>query len=146
MSIPFYSIRSIIEEKISAYLSANLTGVTVHKGITDEIRVIPLVIVYAEGTKGAESLGSHPLGNFVTSLKVYVYSSADDETLNTHRERVQSVMNLLSDADTIKALWNPTTDGQLYDIWVNNDEEGMHQRRYGNVIEFAVWSVLPESP
>lgn len=146
MSIPFYSIRSIVEEKISSYLSDNITGVTVHKGITDEVRVLPLIITYAEGAKGVDSLGSHPLGNFVISLKVYVYSSADDETLDTHRERVQTVINLMEEIEAIQALWNPTTDGILYDLWIASDEEGMHQRRYGNVLEFNVWGVVPTAP
>ena len=39
-----------------------------------------------------------------------------------------------------------TDDGQLYDLWIENDEEGMSQRRYGNAIEYTFWGVMPPAP
>jgi hypothetical protein len=146
MSIPFYSARTIVEEKVSAYLTANLTGVAVHKGITPEIKVIPLVTAYAKASKAVDALGSHPFGNYTVTLEIGVYSSADDETLDQHRTRVQSVQNLMSDTSALKALWTLSTDGILYDLWVNQDEEGMHQRKYGNLIEYTVFVMLPPAP
>jgi hypothetical protein len=146
MSIPFYSARTIVEEKVSAYLTANLTGVAVHKGITPETKVIPLVTTYAKASKSADALGSHPFGNYTVTLEIGVYSSADDDTLDQHRTRVQSVQNLMSDTSALKALWTLSTDGILYDLWVTQDEEGMHQRKYGNLIEYTVFVMLPPAP
>jgi len=143
---PFYNFRTILEEKITSYLSANITGVAIHKGITDEIRVIPIIICHAESAKAVDDLGSNTLGNYTVTLKIFVYSSADDETLDTHRARVVEVMGYLRDVEAIKATFNPTSDGQLYDMWVTNDEEGMSQRRYGNALEYLVWGVLPSAP
>lgn len=145
MSVPFYSIRSIIEDKLSTYLAANMTGVSVHKGITDEVRTLPIVIIYAENSQAPSSLGARPNGNYQVSIKAYVYSSADDDTLDTHRNRVQTVKNLLNDRDAVRALWGHN-EGQLYEIWITNDEEGMAQRRYGNAIDFTCFAVLPPSP
>jgi hypothetical protein len=143
---PFYNFRTILEEKITSYLSANITGVAIHKGITDEVRVIPIIICHAESSKAVDDLGSNTLGNYTATLKIFVYSSADDETLDVHRARVVEVMGYLRDVDAIKATFNPTSDGQLYDMWVLSDEEGMSQRRYGNALEYTVWGVLPSAP
>jgi hypothetical protein len=142
----FYDFRSILEEKITSYLSANITGVAIHKGITDEVRVIPIIICHAESSKAVDDLGSNTLGNYTATLKIFVYSSADDETLDVHRARVVRVMGYLRDVEAIQATFNPTSDGQLYDMWVLSDEEGMSQRRYGNALEYVVWGVLPSAP
>jgi hypothetical protein len=142
----FYDFRSILEEKITAYLSANITGVAIHKGITDEVRVIPIIICHAESSKAVDDLGSNTLGNYTATFKIFVYSSADDETFDTHRARVVEVMGYLRDVAAIQATFNPETDGQLYDMWVLSDEEGMSQRRYGNALEYTVWGVLPSAP
>jgi hypothetical protein len=143
---PFYSFRTILEEKITSYLSANMTGVAIHKGITDDVRVIPIIICHAESSKAVDDLGSNTLGNYTATLKIFIYSSADDETLDTHRARVVEVMGYLRDVAAIKATFNPTSDGQLYDMWITSDEEGMSQRRYGNALEYEVWGVLPTQP
>lgn len=143
---PFYNFRTILEEKITAYLSANITGVAIHKGITDEVRVIPIIICHAESSKAVDDLGSNTLGNYTATLKIFIYSSADDETLDTHRARVVEVMGYLRDVEAIQATFNPTSDGHLYDMWILNDEEGMSQRRYGNALEYTVWGVLPSAP
>jgi hypothetical protein len=143
---PFYNLRTIIEEKITSYLSSKISNVVIHKGITDEIRVIPIIICHAESAHAVQDLGSNTLGNYTVTLKIFIYSSADDETLDTHRARVVEVMGNLRDVDAIKATFNPTSDGQLYDMWIINDEEGMSQRRYGNALEYTVWGVLPVAP
>jgi len=143
---PFYSFRTILEEKITDYLSSNMTGVAIHKGITDDVRVIPIIICHAESSKAVEDLGSNTLGNYVATLKIFIYSSADDETLDTHRARVVEVMGHLRNVNAIRAEFDPETDGKLYDMWVTNDEEGMSQRRYGNALEYEVWGVLPSAP
>ena len=143
---PFYSFRTILEEKITSYLSDNMTGVAIHKGITDDVRVIPIIICHAESSKAVDDLGSNTLGNYTATLKIFIYSSADDETLDVHRARVVEVMGYLRDVAAIKATFTPATDGQLYDMWVQSDEEGMSQRRYGNALEYVVWGVLPTQP
>lgn len=146
MPVPFYSARTILEEKVSAYLAANITGVAVHKGITDEEKVIPLITVYAKSSRAVDDLGSNPYGNYTVTLEIGVYSSADDDSLDQHRTRVQAVQNYMSDKDALKALWTLNTDGILYDLWVTQDEEGMHQRKYGNLLEYTVFMMLPPAP
>lgn len=147
MSIPFYSARTMIENKLAPYLVANIPGVTVHKGVTPEVKVLPMITVYGESARPAAALGSHPYGNYEVTISVRVISSADDETLDTHRERVQDVINAMSDIDAIKALWTYSTDGILYDLFITGgDQEGEHQRKYGNLIEFTAFVSAPPAP
>jgi hypothetical protein len=143
---PFFSFRTVLENRVAGYLEPLFPGVAVHKGVTDEIRVIPIIIAHAESSSNIEDLGSQTLGNYKATLKLYIYSSADDETLEAHRARVVEVIGAMRDVPALQALWNPSTDGQLYDLWIENDEEGMSQRRYGNVLEYNVWGVMPPSP
>ena len=142
----FFSFRTVLENKVAAYLVPLFPGVAVHKGVTDDIRVIPIIIAHAESSQSVPDLGSNTLGNYTATLKLYIYSSADDETLEVHRQRVVQVIGAMRDVVALQALWNPTSDGQLYDLWITNDEEGMSQRRYGNVIEYTVWGVMPTAP
>jgi hypothetical protein len=142
----FFSFRTVLENKVAEYLAPLFPGVAVHKGVTDDIRVIPIIIAHAESSQSVPDLGSNTLGNYTATLKLYVYSSADDETLEVHRQRVVEVIGAMRDVMALQALWSPTADGQLYDLWITNDEEGMSQRRYGNVIEYTVWGVMPTAP
>jgi hypothetical protein len=147
MSIPFYSARTMVENKLAPYLTATVPGVTVHKGVTPEIKVLPMVTIYAESASPASALGSRPLGNYEVTISVRVISSADDETLDTHRTRVQEVINALANIDAIKALWTYSTDGILYDLFITGgDQEGEHQRKYGNMIEFTAFVAAPPAP
>ena len=98
----------------------------------------------ADSARPDPALGANPLGNFRVALKVFVYTSADDESLETHRARVDAIHALMADVDALKAYWQPE-DGQLYAAWIVGDDEAMSQRRYGNVIEFNLVVVLPPS-
>lgn len=138
-------IRSIVEDKLSAYLAANITDTTVVKGITDNIRTVQTIVVYAADAAVPSELGALNLGNYHVKLEIFVYSSADDDSLSTHRERVSKVHGLMADITALKALWGPN-DGKLYAAWIESDEEGMHSRNYGNKVVYTLVAVLPPSP
>ena len=138
-------IRSIIEDKFSAYLAANITNTNVVKGITDSLRSMPTIVVYANEASPPRELGATPLGNYHVKLEIFVYSSADDETLQAHRERVSKVHGLMADLAACKALWL-LNEGQMYQMWIEADDEGMHSRNYGNKIVYTVVAVLPPNP
>jgi len=138
-------MRSIIEDKVSAYLATYITDTTVVKGITDSNRTVQTIIVYASEAMPPRELGATPLGNYNVKLDIYVYSSADDDTLEQHRERVSKVHGLMSDLTALKDLWN-VGDGQLYACWIESDEEGMQSRNYGNKITYTLIACLPPAP
>jgi len=135
-------IRSIVEDKISSYLATNVTDATVVKGITDSLRSMPMVVVYAAESSPPRELGASPKGNYHVKLEVYVYSSADDDTLPTHRERVSKVHGYMSDVVALQALWG-IGEGQLYASWIESDDEAMHSRNYGNKVTYTLVAVLP---
>jgi len=138
-------MRSIIEDKVSAYLATNITDTSVVKGITDSLRSLPTVVVYSTNAMAPKELGANPLGNYNVSLDIYVYSSADDDTLASHRERVAKVHGLMADLTALKALWQPE-DGKLYAAWIESDEEGMQSRNFGNKVCYTLIACLPPAP
>jgi hypothetical protein len=135
-------IRSIIEDKFSAYLAANIADTNVVKGITDSLRSMPSIVVYANEASAPRELGASNLGNYHVKLEIFVYSSADDETLQAHRERVSKVHGLMADLAACKALWL-LNEGKMYQMWIESDDEGMHSRNYGNKVVYTVVAVLP---
>lgn len=143
-----YGIRTIAEQSMKAWFEANSTmlpGVQINIGQTGEIRSIPSVILYAETADSHPNFGATPLGNFDLSLKIYVYSSADDapteaEALALHRARVENVQAIMQDLAGLKAAW---TQGKLYHAWFKSDEEGVSDRRYGNVLTYSAAAVFP---
>ena len=66
----FFSFRTVLENKVAAYLTPLFPGVTVNKGVTDEIRVIPMIIAHAESSQSVPDLGSQTLGNYTATLKL----------------------------------------------------------------------------
>ena len=143
-----YGIRTITEQSLKAWFNANaamLPGVQINIGQTGEIRSIPSIILYAESADSHPDLNAQPLGNFELTVKIYVYSSADDastaeEALALHRERVENVQSIMQDSPGLQAAW---TQGTLYGSWLKSDEEGVSDRRYGNVLSYTLVAVYP---
>lgn len=138
-----YGIRSIAEQSVLAAFqahAASLSGVQIHAGQTDEIRSVPIIILHAEGARAHPDLGGTPLGNFEITFKVYVYSSADDSTLAEHRARVEAAQGIFEDVAALKTYW---TQGTLYAAWVVSEDEGVSDRRWGNLMTYNLVAVYP---
>lgn len=141
-----YGIRTIAEESILAAFqahAADLPGVQLHAGQTDEIRSVPIIILHAEAARSHPDLGGTPLGNFEITFKVYVYSSADDSTLAEHRARVEAAQGIMEDLPALKSAW---VQGTLYASWVISEDEGVSDRRWGNLITYNLVAVYPPNP
>ena len=141
-----YGIRTIAEQSVLAAFEAHATdlpGVQLHAGQTDEIRSVPIIILHAESGRAHPDLGGNPSGNFEISFKVYVYSSADDSTLEEHRARVEAAQGIMENVAAIQAGW---TQGFLYAAWVVSEDEGVSDRRWGNVISYNLVCVYPPLP
>lgn len=139
-------IRSIIEDRLTAFLAdQGLTGVTIRKGVTDELRTLPLVIVHAERAAKPTAFTNSSFGNFTVTIKVYVYTSADDETLQTHRDRVAKIKGILVNETALKTFWG-SSNGQVYDMAFDSDNEAMDDRKYGTMLDYTMFCVLPPAP
>lgn len=143
-----YGIRTITEQSLKAWFDANATmlpGVQIAIGQTYDLRTLPAVILYAENADSHPDLNAQPQGNFSLSVKIYIYSSADDaatdaEALASHRARVENVQAIMQDVAGLKAAW---TQGALYHSWLKSDEEAVADRRYGNELNYEMAVVYP---
>lgn len=143
----FYDFRSVLEQKLTDYVQGLLPDENVHKGVTDEVRTIPLIIVSCESERSPDAFGANNFGNYQVVVKIYVYSSADDgeDAFDKHRARVINVMGVLRDEEALKALFTPE-EGRLYAMWYVNGENGISQRRYGNIMEYTAMGCNPPEP
>jgi len=141
-----YGIRTIAEQSLKAWFDLNagmLPGVQIHAGQTPDIRSVPIVILHAETALAHPDLGAFSLGNFELTVKLYVYSSADDSTLAQHRERVENVQAIMQDVSGLQSVW---VAGELYSAWVVSDDEGVSDRQYGNALSYTLVAVYPPAP
>jgi hypothetical protein len=138
-----YSIRTIAEQSVLDWFTTNsaaLPGVQIVKGQTADIRSVPIIILHAESAQAHRDFGAKPSGNFEITFKIYIYSSADDNTLDEHRARVEAVQGIMQHDDGLKTAW---TQGQLYATWIMSDDEGVADRRYGNALTYTLVCVYP---
>jgi len=138
-----YGIRTITEQSLLALFQANATmlpSVELVAGQTDAIRSLPIIIIHAESAQAHPDLGGTPNGNFAITVRIYVYSSADDSTLAQHRARVEATQAIMEDFATMQSLWQ---QGTLYFSQVISDDEGVADRRWGNVIQYSLVAVYP---
>ena len=148
MPTPRYSIRTITEKSLKAWFDVNaamLPGTPVVLGQTDSERSVPIVILHAESASAAKDLGAYWKGNFEITVKVYIYSSADDavtdqQALEDHRARCEAVQAIMMDVAGLQGSW---TQGKLYMSKFESDDEGVADRRYGNIMQYTLVAVYP---
>jgi len=125
--------------------AAMLPGTPVVLGQTDSERSVPIVILHAESASAAKDLGAYWKGNFEITVKVYIYSSADDavtdqQALEDHRARCEAVQAIMMDVAGLQGSW---TQGKLYMSKFESDDEGVADRRYGNIMQYTLVAVYP---
>ena len=143
---PAVGINTITEGILAEWFETNsamLPGVVINQGQTTDIRSLPIVIVSSESAHGHPDLGATPLGNFEITLRVYVYSSGDDElngnpndAVALHRLRVGATESIMNAVDSIQALWGTYNVGELYAAWFVSNEVVTADRRLGNVLTY----------
>jgi len=142
-------IRSIVEESLGSWFNQNITilnNATVSLGLSGQARTLPAVIIHCESSNSPADLGAMPLGNFELTIKIYVYSSADDDpswevARDKHRLRCVAVEALMADVASIKSNW---VQGTLYNVWKVSDDESLDGRRYGNLMSYTAFAVYDE--
>ena len=142
-----YGIRTITEQSIAALLAPYatdplFTGVQFHAGQIDEVRSVPIVIFQAESAHAHSDFGYNNLGNFEITLKIYVYTSLDDEGLEVHKKRVEAIQAIMQNLTALQSAW---TQGHLYVSTIVDDTEGLSDRRFGNVLTFTLVAVYPSA-
>ena len=138
------SIRSIVEDRIQAFLveSGELSH-PILRGQDSTEKQGSAVIIYAPSAD-AQDLGVSHLGNFRVSLEVHIFTNFYDNTLEGHRSQADIVESLLQESDILSDFWGAEY-GTLYNISLQNIDEGKDDDKWGNLLRFEVHCCLPEA-
>lgn len=137
------SVRHIVEAAVSTYLASQteLAGVNFYKGDTGETAVLPKAIVLCE-TAGPPNDLPQGLGNYDCSVKVTVFTSADDETEAIHRARCAAIDGAMQDVAALKAVFVSGGDALCYDVTAKQEMEGVNERSWASAMPFSVLVVV----
>ena len=137
------AVRYIVESAVSTYLAAQteLAGVHFYKGDTAETAALPKAIVLCE-TAGPPSDVPQGLGNYDCTVKVTLFTSADDETVDVHRARCAAIDGAMQDVAAIKAVFISQGDALCYDVTAKPEIEGTNERSWASQMPFSVLVVV----
>lgn len=141
------AVRYVVESAVSTYLSAQteLAGVNIYKGDTGETAALPKAIVLCESAGPPQDF-PQGLGNYDCTVKITLFTSADDETLATHRARVAAVDGAMQDVTALKAVFVSQGDGLCYDVTPRQELEGTNERSWASQLPFSVLVVINPQP
>lgn len=137
------AVRYVVESAISTYLSAQteLAGVNFYKGDTAETAALPKAIVLCESA-GPPSDLPEGLGNYDCTVKVTLFTSADDETEAIHRARCAAIDGAMQNLAAVKAVFASQGDAVCYDITARQENEGVNERSWASQMPFSVLVVV----
>jgi hypothetical protein len=138
------SIRHIVESTLATYLSTQtgLTSVAFLTGDSAATQTQPKAIVLCESARNPSDLPDGA-GNFSCSVRITLFSNADDTTLADHRARCAALSGNMRDLTSIKAAFVASTDAACYDVTVVSEDEGIDERSWATSFAFDVLVVLP---
>ena len=138
------SIRHIVESTIATYLAAqtDLTTVTFLTGDSAATQTLPKAIVLCESARAPGDL-PEGLGNYSCSVRITLFSNADDTTLADHRLRCAALSGNMRDLVSIKAAFTATGDASCYDVTMQSEDEGVDERSWATSFTFDILTVFP---
>lgn len=138
------SIRHIVEATLASYLSTQtgLTTVAFLTGDSAATQTLPKAVVLCESARSPADL-SEGEGNFSCSVRITLFSNADDTTLADHRARCAALSGNMRDLTSIKAAFVASTDAACYDVTMQSEDEGIDERSWATSFAFDVLVVLP---
>ena len=138
------SIRHIVEATVATYLSTQtgLTTVTFLTGDNAATQTLPKAIVLCESARAPGDL-PESLGNFSCSVRITLFSNADDTTLTDHRARCAALSGNMRDLTSIKAAFTTGADAACYDVTMQSEDEGVDERSWATSFTFDLLAVFP---
>lgn len=138
------SIRHIVEGTLASYLSAQtvLSGITFLTGDSSATQTLPKAVVLCDSARAPGDL-PEGLGNYACSVRITVFSNADDTTLADHRARCAALAGNMRDLTSIKAAFVATGDATCYDVTIGSEDEGVDERSWATAYGFDLLVVLP---
>ena len=137
------SIRHIVEATLATYLSTQ-TGLTTIQFLTGDSAVtqtLPKAVVLCDSARTPADL-PEGLGNFDCSVRITLFSNADDTTLADHRARCAAISGNMNDLASIQAAFSATGDALCYDVTVRSEDEGIDERSWATSFAYDVLTVL----
>lgn len=138
------SIRHIVESTLATYLSTQ-TGLTTVQFLTGDSNVtqtLPKAVVLCDSASPFADL-PEGLGNFSCSVRITLFSNADDTTLADHRLRCAALSGNMNDVVSIQAAFAATGDATCYDVTPRSEDEGIDERSWATSFAYDVLTVLP---
>ena len=138
------SIRHIVEATLANYLSTQ-TGLTTIQFLTGDSAVtqtLPKAVVLCDSARTPADL-PEGLGNFDCSVRITLFSNADDTTLADHRLRCAALSGNMRDLTSIKAAFTATGDASCYDVTMQSEDEGIDERSWATSFTFDILTVFP---
>jgi hypothetical protein len=137
------SIRHIVESTLATYLSTQtgLTSVTFLTGDSAVTQTLPKAVVLCDSARPPGSLEEGE-GNYDCSVRITLFSNADDTTLADHRSRCAALVGNMRDLTSIKAAFVSGGDATCYDVSIISEDEGIDERSWATSFAFSVWTCL----
>ncbi len=137
-------MRHIVEAVVSTYLSAQsgLAGVALLTGDSAATQTLPKAVVICDSASAPADL-PEGLGNYSCSVRITLFSNADDTTLAVHRERCAAVAGNMRDVGSIQAAFVASGDATCYDVTYRSEDEGVDERSWATSFSFDILTVLP---
>ena len=138
------SIRHIVEATVATYLSTQtgLTTVTFLTGDSAAIQTLPKAVVLCEAARAPSDLPEGE-GNFSCSVRITLFSNADDTSLADHRARCAALSGNMRDLTSIKAAFTAGADASCYDVTMQSEDEGIDERSWATSFTFDILTVFP---
>ena len=138
------SIRHIVEATLATYLSTQtgLTTVTMLTGDNAATQTLPKAVVLCESAQAPGDLPEGE-GNFSCSVRITLFSNADDTTLADHRARCAALSGNMRDLTSIKAAFTAGGDASCYDVTIGSEDEGIDERSWATSVTFDLLAVFP---
>ena len=81
-------------------------------------------------------------GNYDCSVRITLFSNADDTTLADHRLRCAALVGNMRDLTSIKAAFTAGADASCYDVTIGSEDEGVDERSWATAFSFSVMVCL----
>jgi hypothetical protein len=137
------SIRHVVESTIATYLStqSGLTGVAILTGDSAVTQTLPKAVVLCDSARAPGDL-QDGLGNYDCSVRVTLFSNADDTTLAVHRERCAALSDCMKSVGLIQDAFAVTGDALCYDVTYRSEDEGIDERSWATSFAFDILTCL----
>lgn len=141
------SPRHIVEAVLDTFLTAEsgLAGVAVYTGDSAEINVLPKCVVLCDAARTPPEL-PEGAGNYMCSVRVTLFSNADDTTLADHRARCAAIAGAMSNISAVKAAFVADGSALCYDVIPDSEDEGRDERSWATVLSYTVPVVVNPTP